>query len=216
MEVHMKRLCFVALLAFSGLVLPSVSAHAFGIFGSWWNIDDTDVDGWGGGIRQEIPILPWGKEHDDDDDYSTTTHGDSVVTRHEHDDDDGYEADESLLRLTLDTRASFVRFNDDSALDNDVNVIPLEVGALLGLGVLYAEIGGGYYFIDADIETENAWGWFALAGVMLGKGTKGLFGEIMWRDLTSDFKDIDVDLTDLPDSFDASGIGVNVGVSFGI
>src|SRR5262245_9752480 len=90
MEVHMKRLCFVALLAFSGLVLPSVSAHAFGIFGSWWNIDDTDIEGWGGGIRQEIPLLPWGKE--DDDDYSTTNYGDSVVTR--QNDDSGYEADE--------------------------------------------------------------------------------------------------------------------------
>jgi hypothetical protein len=216
MEVQMKRLCFVALLAFSGLVFPSVSAHAFGIFGSWWSIDETDTDGWGGGIRQEIPLLPWGKDHDDDYSTSTTTYGDSVVTHHEHDDDDDYKADESLLRLSLDTRLSYVRFTDESAFDNDLDVVPIEIGALVGLGVLYAEIGGGYYFMNADIELENAWGWFALAGVTLGKGTKGLFGEIMWRSLTSDFEDVDVDLGDLPDSLDAAGIGVNVGISFGI
>lgn len=210
----MKRLCCAALLAVCGVVLPSVSAHAFGIFGSWWNIDETDVDGWGGGIRQEIPLLPWGKDDDDDDDYSTA-YGDTVVMHHDDDDDD-YEADESLVRLSLDTRASFVRFNDDSDLDNDLNVIPIEVGALLGLGVLYAEVGGGYYFMDSDIELENAWGWFAMAGVMLGKGTKGLFGEIMWRDLTSDFEDLDPELDELPESLDAAGIGINVGISFGI
>ena len=208
----MKRLCFVALIAFSGLVLPAVSAHAFGIFGSWWNMDDSDVDGWGGGIRQEIPLLPWGK--DDDDDYSTTAQGDSVVIK--HDDGDGeYEADDSLVRLSLDTRASFVRFSDDD-LDVDLNVIPIEIGAMVGLGVLYAELGGGYYFMDGDPGVENAWGWFALAGVMLGKGTKGLFGEVIWRDLTSDLEDVDPDVDDLPDSLDAAGIGFNVGVSFGI
>lgn len=209
----MKRLCFAVLLAISSVLMPAASAHAFGIFGSWWNIDTTDVDGWGGGIRQEIPLLPWGKDDDDDVDYSTA-YGDTVV--HRDDDDDDYEADESLVRLSLDTRASFVRFNDDSDLDLDLNIIPIEVGALLGLGVLYAEVGGGYYFMDSDIEVENAWGWFALAGVMLGKGTKGLFGEIMWRDLTSDFKDLDPDIDDLPESLDAAGIGVNVGISFGI
>lgn len=214
----MKRLCFVALLAFSGLVLPSVSAHAFGIFGSWWSMDDSDTDGWGGGIRQEIPLFPWGKDDDSDDDYSstTTTHGDSVVTHHEHDVDEDYKADDSLVRLSLDTRISYLRFTDESALDNDLDVVPIEIGALLGLGVLYAEIGGGYYFMNSDIELENSWGWFALAGVTLGKGTKGLFGEIMWRSLTSDFEDIDVDIDDLPESLDAAGIGVNVGISFGI
>jgi hypothetical protein len=215
MEVQMKRLCFVALLSFAGVVLPVVSAHAFGIFGSWWNMDDSDVDGWGGGIRQEIPLLPWGKD-DDDDDYSTTAHGDSVVIHHDDDNGDDYEADDSLVRLSLDTRASFVRFSD-SDTDFDLNVIPIEVGAMVGLGVLYAELGGGYYFMDADDPgVENAWGWFALAGVMLGKGTKGLFGEVIWRDLSADLEDVDVDVGDLPESLDAAGIGFNVGVSFGI
>jgi hypothetical protein len=216
MEVHMKRLCCAVLLAVCGVALPAVSAHAFGIFGSWWNMDDTDVDGWGGGIRQEIPLIPWGRDEDDHDDDYSTAYGDTVAMHHEDDDDGDYEADESLVRLSLDTRASFVRFNDDSALDLDLNVIPIEVGALLGLGVLYAEIGGGYYFMDSDVEVENNWGWFALAGVMLGKGTKGLFGEIMWRDLTADFEDLDPDVDDLPESLEAAGIGVNVGISFGI
>jgi hypothetical protein len=209
----MKRLCIATLLAVSAILVIPPSAHAFGIMGCWWNIDNTDADGWGGGIRQEIPLIPWGHEDDDDGDDYGAAYGDSVVAREHDDDDDDLKAEDSLVRLSLDTRASYLRFDDA-----DLNMFPLEVGAMLGLGVLYGEIGGGYYIMDSgsEFEIENNWGWYMLAGVMLGKGTKGLFGEIKWTSLTSDFEDVDVDFEDVPDSLEADGIGVNVGISFGI
>lgn len=205
----MKRLCIVTLLAVSAILFIHPSAHAFGIMGCWWNISEGDADGWGAGIRQEIPLLPWGHE-DDEVDVHSTVEGDSVVT-HTHTDDGDLKAEESLVRLSLDTRASYFRFDDA-----DLNVIPLEVGALVGLGVLYGEIGGGYYIMDADYDVQNNWGWYALAGVTLGKGAKGLFGELKWTSLTSDIDNVDVDLGDVPNSIDAGGVGVNVGISFGI
>src|SRR5678816_4629358 len=79
MEVPMKRLFVVAVLACTALAVFAPHAHAFGIMGSWWNIKDTDSDGWGGGIRQEIPLIP-GK----------------------------HDAEEGLVHLSLDTRASFL------------------------------------------------------------------------------------------------------------
>jgi hypothetical protein len=190
MEVHMKRFSFAVLLTVSAILLTHVpAAHAFGIMGSWWNIDKADEDGWGGGIRQEIPLLPWGWG-----DHDTTA-----------------DAEEALIRLSLDTRASYFRFSD-----SDLNVIPLEVGGMIGLGVLYAELGGGYYIMDADYDVQNDWGWFALAGVMLGRGATGLFGEVKWTSLTADINNVDVDLGDVPNSLDADGVGINVGISFGI
>lgn len=206
----MKRLCIAILLAVSAMIFIHPSAHAFGIMGCWWNIEEGDADGWGAGIRQEIPLLPWGHEGDNDD-VRTTVEGDSVVIQEHGDDDNDLNAEDSLVRLSLDTRASYFRFEDA-----DLNVIPLEVGALVGLGVLYGSIGGGYYIMNADYDVQNNWGWYALAGVMIGRGTKGLFGEVKWTSLTSDIDNVDVDLEDVPDSLDAGGVGINVGVSFGI
>src|SRR6187431_2167324 len=109
----MKRLCIATLIAVSAILLIHPSAHAFGIMGCWWNMDNTEVDGWGGGIRQEIPLLPWGHEDDDDHTSTTTTYGDSVITTTEHhEEDDDPKAEKSLVRLSLDTRASYFRFND--------------------------------------------------------------------------------------------------------
>ncbi|HEX6791514.1 MAG TPA: hypothetical protein VF247_09410 [Candidatus Krumholzibacteria bacterium] len=191
----MKRSCFAVLLAVSAILLTHVpAAHAFGIMGSWWNIDKSNEDGWGGGIRQEVPLIPWGWGDND------STDGDNDA-----------DAEEALIRLSLDTRASYFRFSDA-----DLNVIPLEVGGLIGLGVLYAELGGGYYIMDADYDVQNDWGWFALAGVMLGRGATGLFGEVKWTSLTADIDNVDVDLGDIPNSLDADGVGINVGISFGI
>ena len=178
----MKRLFVVAVLACTALALFAPHAHAFGIMGSWWNIKDTDSDGWGGGIRQEIPLIP-GK----------------------------HDAEEGLVHLSLDTRASFLNFKD-----SDLNMFPLEVGALLGLGVLYGELGAGYYIMDSDVDIDNNWGWYVLAGVLVGRGTKGLFGEVKWTSLSADIHNVDVDLGDVPNTLDADGVGINVGVSFGI
>jgi hypothetical protein len=178
----MKRLLVAAAFAFTSVMLLAPHAHAIGIMGCWWNLDSSDDDGWGGGLRQEIPLLP-PKDNED-----------------------------ALVRLALDTRASYFRFSDA-----DMNVIPLELGGEVELGLIYAELGGGYYIFDAEhFDVENSWGWYVLGGVMIGRGAKGLFGEVKWTSLTADLKNVDVDLGDVPNSIDADGVGINVGISFGI
>jgi hypothetical protein len=82
--------------------------------------------------------------------------------------------------------------------------------------VLYGELGAGYYIMDSDIDIDNNWGWYVLAGVLVGRGTKGLFGEVKWTSLSADIHNVDVDLGDVPNTLDADGVGINVGVSFGI
>lgn len=175
----MKRLFVAAAFAFAALILTSPRAQAIGIMGSWWNMQDTSDDGWGGGLRQEIPLTP--------------------------------HAEDALVRLSIDTRASYLRFKDAK-----LDAFPLEAGGLVSLGVLYAELGGGYYIFNADYNVQNNWGWYVLGGVMLGKGATGLFGEVKWTSLTADINDVKVDLGEVPNSIKADGVGINVGLSFGI
>ena len=128
----------------------------------------------------------------------------------------GYRMDFPVASFaSVDTRLSWVRFSDD-----DINVLPLEVGGLLRLGMLYAGGGVGYYFFDNDIDSHS--GGFALGGVNVGAGSVGIFLEVKWTSLSAD--------TNFPaplgapggvpggthdDTFDADGIGFNVGVTFG-
>jgi hypothetical protein len=180
----MKRLLVAAVFAFIALMVVAPHAHAFGIMGSWWNMKDQSEDGWGGGLRQEIPLIPF----------------------------KGHESEDALVRLALDTRASYFRFKDA-----ELNVIPLEIGGMVELGMIYAELGGGYYIFDADhVNVDNNGGWYVLGGVMLGRGAKGLFGEVKYTGLTADINDVKVDLGEVPKSIKADGVGINVGVSFGI
>lgn len=184
MEVPMKRLYVAVLFASLAMAAVAPRAHAFGIMGSWWKLNDSSEDGWGGGLRQQIPLIP-PKSSDSED---------------------------ALVRLGLDTRASYFRFSDA-----DMNVIPLELGGMVQLGIIYAELGGGYYIFDAnDFEVDNNWGWYVLGGVNIGRGAKGLFAEVKWTSLTADLKNVDVDLGDVPTSLDADGVGINVGINFGI
>jgi hypothetical protein len=184
MEVHMKRFYVAAVFALTALVTLAPSAHAFGIMGCWWNMKDQSEDGWGGGLRQQIPLIP----------------------------PKGSDSEDALVRLSLDTRASYFRFSDA-----ELNVIPLEIGGMAQLALIYAELGGGYYIFDADhYDVDNAWGWYILGGVNIGRGAKGLFAEVKWTSLTADIKNVDVDLGDVPNSINADGVGINVGINFGI
>src|SRR5512140_1527491 len=54
----MKRCCISALVALAVLAAVTPPAHAIGVFGSWWNIDKSKDDGFGFGLRQEIPLTP--------------------------------------------------------------------------------------------------------------------------------------------------------------
>lgn len=178
----MKRFYLAAVFAFTALMFIAPRAHAIGVMASWWNMTDQSDDGWGGGLRQEIPLLP-GKGNED-----------------------------ALVRLALDTRASYFRFKDA-----ELNVIPLEVGGEVQLGIIYAELGGGYYIFDADhYDVDNAWGWYGLAGVMIGRGATGLFGEVKYTGLKADINAVKVEFEEIPTSIKADGVGINVGLSFGI
>jgi hypothetical protein len=54
----MKRYCLIAMLLVLGAGAATTPAHAIGVFGSYWNLDKGDGDGWGAGLRQDAPVSP--------------------------------------------------------------------------------------------------------------------------------------------------------------
>jgi len=54
----MKRICLVLLLAVFAVGTAAPSANAIGIFASWWTIDESNDDGFGGGLRSKTQIVP--------------------------------------------------------------------------------------------------------------------------------------------------------------
>jgi hypothetical protein len=61
----MKRFPIIATLAVLLLGAATPSAHAIGVMASWWNIDKENTDGFGFGLRQEVPITPLFALHTD-------------------------------------------------------------------------------------------------------------------------------------------------------
>ena len=115
--------------------------------------------------------------------------------------------------ISLDTRASYINFND-----SDLKVFPLEATGLVSLGLFYGGLGVGYYIFDVggdEFSIDNNFGWYLVGGVEIGAGPVGVFGEIKWTSLSADFSDVKPNL-DIPSSLDADGVGFNVGVTFGI
>lgn len=53
----MKRI-IAALFAVALLGTTVENAHAIGVYGTWWNMNDANDDGFGFGIRQPIKIVP--------------------------------------------------------------------------------------------------------------------------------------------------------------
>lgn len=114
--------------------------------------------------------------------------------------------------VAIDTRASWINFSD-----SDMNVFPLEVTGLVTLGLLYGGLGVGYYIFDAEnFDLDNAFGWYVLVGAEIGLGGFGVFGELKWTDLSVDASNVDPDLGDVPTSLEADGMGLNIGINFGI
>jgi hypothetical protein len=106
--------------------------------------------------------------------------------------------------FAIDVRASWLSFSDDPV---DLNMYPLEATALAQLGLFYGGVGAGYYiFSGNDLDYENAVGGFLLAGVKLSLGGLGVFGELKYTWVEPKVNDV---------TFDASGVGVNLGVLFG-
>ena len=161
----MKRLLVTAMLVMAGLGTMAPSAHAFGVFGAWWDAEDASDGGLGFGIRSQTRIVPL---------------------------------------VSIDTRISWIKFSDD-----DFSVYPIEVTGMLKLGMLYAGVGVGYYFFSDDLE--NDFGWYLVGGIDIGAGPVGIFGEVKWTSLSTDIKNAAP-----PESLSADGIGINVGVMFGV
>jgi len=109
--------------------------------------------------------------------------------------------------LAIDTRASWV------AVDR-LNVFPLEASGLVSLGLFYGGVGLGYYIFDADTgDPDNNFGWFLVGGIEISLAKVGVFGEIKWTQLETDFNDIDPNLSNAPTSLNADGVGFNLGVN---
>jgi hypothetical protein len=170
----MKRVSLALLLALVTLGAVSSGAHANqGIFATWWNLDESNSDGFGFGFRSKIQVVPI---------------------------------------FSFDTRVSWIKFGD-----SDMSVYPIEATGMLKLGMVYAGAGAGYYFFDSnDVDVDNNFGWYAVGGIDLSLGSFGVFGEVKWTSLSTDAKDLDPDIGDIPLSLDADGIGFNLGVMFGL
>ena len=117
--------------------------------------------------------------------------------------------------VSVDARASYVRFSDV-----DIDMIPLEVAALLnfaGLGeriVAYVGAGGGYYFFEGDeAELDDNVGFFPVVGVEIGLHRISVLAEARWLFLETDIDKAKDELQNLADA-DVDGFGVNLGLLF--
>jgi opacity protein-like surface antigen len=108
---------------------------------------------------------------------------------------------------------------DVGADDDDLQVIPVDVGAGLQFNIMdelqiYGGGGVTYFFLDADNGSiDDEVGWFLEAGVELGiTSYMAVFGEAVWRSVegTVDDDDIDTDRVDI----DLDGLAFNVGLLF--
>ena len=115
--------------------------------------------------------------------------------------------------FSFDTRASWIKFNDAKT-----SVYPIEATGMVNIALLYAGVGVGYYIFNTDgaVSLDNNFGWYVVGGAHFGLGPVGVFGEIKWTSLSADAKGVDPNITDVPTSLDADGIGFNVGVTFGM
>jgi hypothetical protein len=174
----MKRFCAVVLAAMVAVGTMAGGALANqGIYGIWWNLDESNDNGYGFGFRSKVPIAPL---------------------------------------VSFDTRVSWIKFND-----SDTSIIPIEATGMLKLGMMYAGVGVGYYFFDASggVDIDNNFGWYLLGGIDISAGPVGIFGEFKWTSLSTDVTAPAVGAPgarDTPTSLDADGIGLNVGVMFGV
>jgi hypothetical protein len=109
--------------------------------------------------------------------------------------------------LKGEVRASWLSFSD---LDPGMNAYPLEGLVKANLGMFYGGVGVGYYIFSGsdNVEWDNDWGAFGVAGVNLTIAKIGVFGELKYTWVETKITDpVEADV-------DGSGIGINVGVVF--
>ena len=104
--------------------------------------------------------------------------------------------------VSIDARVSYISFSDV-----DLYTIPIEAVGTAKLGMFYGGLALGYYIWDGiDADTSAEIGGSILAGISLGLGSIGAFGEIRYN----------VVKTRVADTFDmnADGFSINLGVHF--
>jgi len=105
-------------------------------------------------------------------------------------------------------RASWLSFGDD---DPGMNLYPLEGLVRVKLAMFYLGLGAGYYIFSGsdDVKWDNAWGAFGVGGIGITLAKIGVFGELKYTWVETKITEpVEADV-------DGSGIGVNVGVTFG-
>jgi hypothetical protein len=112
--------------------------------------------------------------------------------------------------VDAEIRASWLSFSDD---DPGMNLYPLEGLARFKLGLFYLGAGVGYYVFSGsdDVKWDNAWGVFGVGGAGISIAKIGIFGELKYTWVETKITEPAPAAGDV----DGSGIGINVGVTFG-
>lgn len=109
--------------------------------------------------------------------------------------------------VTIDARASWLNFSEDGA---DANVFPLEATGRVKLGMFYGGLGVGYYIFNGGdgVEIDNSVGGYLIGGIGFGLFGLGAFGEVKYT-----FLDTDINVGTQTNKLEASGVGINLGVT---
>ena len=103
--------------------------------------------------------------------------------------------------LSLEGRASYVGW------ENDLYTIPLEAVGSLNLGLFYGGVSLGYYIWGLkDAKASNRVGGSIFAGVGLGLGGVGVFGELRYNVAKTEIDELH--------EVKADGFSNNLGVNF--
>jgi hypothetical protein len=115
--------------------------------------------------------------------------------------------------VSVDARASYIRFND-----TDIDMVPLEVAGLVNFAMLaehivpYAGVGVGYYLFDGDgADLDDEVGFFPLVGLEIGLQPVSVLIEGRWLFLEADVDSAEAELDNLSEAT-VDGFGVNVGL----
>ncbi|NCC52652.1 MAG: porin family protein [Spartobacteria bacterium] len=120
--------------------------------------------------------------------------------------------------------------------ENKFTSIPVEAGMVFDFPMekfyIYAGGGAGYYMFEDgefsvtdsgtsesyDVEYDNKWGWYAVAGVEMPLSSQMLlFAEVQYRWLKIEADDLEIDGEDVPysgEEMNMDGYSVNAGLLF--
>ena len=111
--------------------------------------------------------------------------------------------------VSLDVRASYISWNPDGV--DGLYTIPLEVVGSLTFGLFYGGLSLGYYVWGAsDYSASDEVGGSIFAGVSLGLGSIGAFGELRYNSAKTTLSLDELELGEAK----ADGFSINLGVKF--